>query len=217
MCAGRSTRYSRTSHAHSPVGHLPSRFRLVSRRRPRRSDSGASSTRAAIGYACPDFNDPAFETLTVTRMLDQTAAAIAAAPGGPVALVGSSLGAFVAVHAAVRDARERAPARRSSRAAGAGARLRRQPAASARRARDRRVAARGEAAGVPLRTSHRARRRLRALRGRCALRCVQREPRRAGARIPGHARRVGRSVHGRALGGIAHERRSQSGSTTNTS
>jgi len=58
-----------------------------------------------IGCACPDFNDPEFETLTVTRMLDQTAAAIAAAPGAPVALVGSSLGAFVAVHAAVRDAR----------------------------------------------------------------------------------------------------------------
>jgi len=62
-----------------------------------------------IGCACPDFNDPEFETLTVTRMLDQTAAAIAAAPGAPVALVGSSLGAFVAVHAAVRDARGAQP------------------------------------------------------------------------------------------------------------
>ncbi len=59
-----------------------------------------------VGYVCPDFNEPEFETLTVTRMLDQTADAIAAAPG-PVALVGSSLGAFVAVHAAVRDARAR--------------------------------------------------------------------------------------------------------------
>lgn len=62
-----------------------------------------------IGCACPDFNDPEFETLTVTRMLDQTAAAIAAAPAGPVALVGSSLGAFVAVHAAVRDMRAAEP------------------------------------------------------------------------------------------------------------
>lgn len=57
-----------------------------------------------IGFACPDFNEPAFETLTVTRMLDQTAAAIDDAPAGPVALVGSSLGAFVALHAAARDA-----------------------------------------------------------------------------------------------------------------
>jgi uncharacterized protein len=56
-----------------------------------------------VGFSCPDFNQPAFETLTTTRMLDQTAAAIAAAPPGPVALVGSSLGAFVAVHAAVRE------------------------------------------------------------------------------------------------------------------
>jgi pimeloyl-ACP methyl ester carboxylesterase len=56
-----------------------------------------------IGFACPDFNEPEFETLTVTRMLDQTAAAMKTAPG-PVALVGSSLGAFVALHAAARDA-----------------------------------------------------------------------------------------------------------------
>lgn len=56
----------------------------------------------SVGYACPDFNDPAFETLTVTRMLEQTEAAIAAADA-PVALVGSSLGAFVAVHAAAAD------------------------------------------------------------------------------------------------------------------
>ncbi len=55
-----------------------------------------------VGYSCPDFNEPAFETLTVTRMLEQTRAAVASAPG-PVALVGSSLGAFVAVHAAAAD------------------------------------------------------------------------------------------------------------------
>src|SRR6188474_1713610 len=51
-----------------------------------------------IGYDCPDLNQPAFETLTVTRMLDQVKTAIDAAQA-PVALVGSSLGAFVAVHA----------------------------------------------------------------------------------------------------------------------
>lgn len=58
-----------------------------------------------VGFSCPDFNEPSFETLTVTRMLAQTRTAIDAAPRGPVALVGSSLGAFVAVHAAVRDPR----------------------------------------------------------------------------------------------------------------
>lgn len=55
-----------------------------------------------IDFACPDFNQPAFETLTVTRMLEQTRAEIESA-SGPVALIGSSLGAFVAVHAADRD------------------------------------------------------------------------------------------------------------------
>jgi alpha-beta hydrolase superfamily lysophospholipase len=36
-------------------------------------------------------------------MVEQTLAAVAAAPPGPVALIGSSLGAFVAVHAATAD------------------------------------------------------------------------------------------------------------------
>lgn len=62
-----------------------------------------------VGFGCPDFNEPEFETLTVTRMLDQTAAAIESAPSGPVALVGSSLGAFVALHAAARDADKARP------------------------------------------------------------------------------------------------------------
>ena len=55
-----------------------------------------------VGFSCPDLNEPAFDTLTVTRMLDAAAGAIAEA-AGPVALVGSSLGAFVALHAADRD------------------------------------------------------------------------------------------------------------------
>ena len=53
-----------------------------------------------VGFACPDFNQPDFETLTVTRMLADTRRALEAAPRRPVAVVGSSLGAFVAVHAA---------------------------------------------------------------------------------------------------------------------
>ena len=56
-----------------------------------------------VGFSCPDLNEPAFETLTVTRMLAQTHAAVAVA-AGPVAIVGSSLGAFVALHAADQDA-----------------------------------------------------------------------------------------------------------------
>lgn len=55
-----------------------------------------------VGFSCPDLNEPAFESLTVTRMLAQTHDAIVRADG-PVALVGSSLGAFVAVHAADQD------------------------------------------------------------------------------------------------------------------
>lgn len=56
-----------------------------------------------VPLSAPDFNEPDFRTLTVTRMLDQTRAAIEAAESRPVALIGSSLGAFVAVHAAARD------------------------------------------------------------------------------------------------------------------
>jgi pimeloyl-ACP methyl ester carboxylesterase len=59
---------------------------------------------AGLAFVCPDLNAPDFRTLTVTRMLDQVDAAIDAMPPGPVTLVGSSLGAFVALHAAERRA-----------------------------------------------------------------------------------------------------------------
>jgi pimeloyl-ACP methyl ester carboxylesterase len=71
---------------------------------PRSSKAGRFARECAkrgVGYACPDFNQPAFETLTVTRMVQQTGEAIATL-GAPVALVGSSLGAFVALHVADR-------------------------------------------------------------------------------------------------------------------
>ena len=55
-----------------------------------------------VRFVCPDLNEPAFETLTVTRMLDQAGRAIADMER-PVALIGSSLGAFVALHAAASD------------------------------------------------------------------------------------------------------------------
>jgi uncharacterized protein len=74
--------------------------------------SGARSSKAVffrdrlapLGAALhtPDFNEPDFATLTVTRMLDQLDAAIGALPPGPVALIGSSLGSFVAWHATAR-------------------------------------------------------------------------------------------------------------------
>src|SRR2546426_11337003 len=48
-----------------------------------------------IDMLVPDLNQPDFSTLTVTRMLKQAADAIDAA-GDPVALIGSSLGGFVA-------------------------------------------------------------------------------------------------------------------------
>lgn len=56
-----------------------------------------------VVLSVPDLNQPAFETLTVTRMIEQTREAVDAAGREPVALMGSSLGAFVALHAA--DAR----------------------------------------------------------------------------------------------------------------
>lgn len=50
----------------------------------------------------PDFNEPDFSTLTVTRMVEQVERVIDGLPQGPVALIGSSLGGFVAVQVALR-------------------------------------------------------------------------------------------------------------------
>jgi len=61
-------------------------------------------TNRGVGFQCPDFNEPDFESLTTTRMLRQTSEALARVKKGPVALIGSSLGGFVAVHAAAADA-----------------------------------------------------------------------------------------------------------------
>jgi hypothetical protein len=77
--------------------------------------SGATSTKArwlagklaplGIELRCPDFNLPDFSTLTVTRMVADANRWIAADGAGPVALVGSSLGALVAYHTAVDNPR----------------------------------------------------------------------------------------------------------------
>ena len=53
-----------------------------------------------LAFHCPDLNQPDFSTLTVSRMIGQTASLIEALPAGPVVLFGSSLGAVVALHVA---------------------------------------------------------------------------------------------------------------------
>lgn len=60
--------------------------------------------RHGVALRCPDFNEPDFATLTMTRMLAQLEGEIAALDGAPVTLIGSSLGAAVAVHTAARIA-----------------------------------------------------------------------------------------------------------------
>jgi pimeloyl-ACP methyl ester carboxylesterase len=50
----------------------------------------------------PDFNQPDFTGLTMTRMLDQLGHELESTPRGAVALIGSSLGGTLAILAAVR-------------------------------------------------------------------------------------------------------------------
>lgn len=74
---------------------------------PRSSKARFFETRAAeagVPFVCPDLNQPDFTSLTVTRMLDAVDRAIPTLGVASVALVGSSLGAFVALHAAARRA-----------------------------------------------------------------------------------------------------------------
>ena len=54
-----------------------------------------------IPFLAPDLNGPDFSTLTVTRMLEQTRELLGSAKT-PVTLIGSSLGAYVAVNAAAK-------------------------------------------------------------------------------------------------------------------
>jgi len=57
---------------------------------------------------CPDFNEPEFKTITTSRMIGQVDNAIARLSEGPVVLIGSSLGGFVAWHTAARQSFEAA-------------------------------------------------------------------------------------------------------------
>ena len=74
------------------------------------ASSGASGKAAYLGerlrargqrFVAPDLNLPDFSTLTITRMIEQVHALIAA-EREPVTLIGSSLGAFVAVNVAAK-------------------------------------------------------------------------------------------------------------------
>jgi pimeloyl-ACP methyl ester carboxylesterase len=74
--------------------------------------SSAKSTKAGffaerlaahgVSLACPDFNEPDFRTLTMTRMLDRLVDEVGRAAGRPVVLFGSSLGGTLAILAASR-------------------------------------------------------------------------------------------------------------------
>jgi pimeloyl-ACP methyl ester carboxylesterase len=62
----------------------------------------AKLTAHRVTLHAPDFNPPDFSTLTITRMIEQTLAAIDVLPQDEeVVLVGSSLGGFVAVQVAL--------------------------------------------------------------------------------------------------------------------
>jgi len=55
-----------------------------------------------IPVRCPDFNEPDFTTMTLTRMLDRLGGELAALGGEPATLFGSSLGGTLAILAAAR-------------------------------------------------------------------------------------------------------------------
>ena len=57
-----------------------------------------------VTFLCPDLNQPAFSTLTISRMLQQLQDQTSPLPPGELVLIGSSLGGFVAVEAAARQA-----------------------------------------------------------------------------------------------------------------
>lgn len=74
--------------------------------------SSAQSSKAAffaaklrpygITLRTPDFNEPDFTSMTITRMIEQVGRALDETGDGPTVLIGSSLGGFVAVQAALR-------------------------------------------------------------------------------------------------------------------
>ena len=74
---------------------------------PRSTKVGYFSERLrerGVEVRCPDFNQPDFSTLTMTRMLDQLGTELATLGGEPATLFGSSLGGTLAILAADRFA-----------------------------------------------------------------------------------------------------------------
>jgi uncharacterized protein len=65
----------------------------------------ARAAERGVELLTPDFNEPDFEGLTISRMVDQVSNLMAGLSPGPVAIVGSSLGAFIAVQVALRQPR----------------------------------------------------------------------------------------------------------------
>jgi pimeloyl-ACP methyl ester carboxylesterase len=64
---------------------------------------GARAAAQGLTMLTPDLNEPDFSALTITRMIGQVTALIDGLAPGPVALIGSSLGAAVAVQVALQQ------------------------------------------------------------------------------------------------------------------
>ena len=74
---------------------------------PRSSKAQVLGERLAahgLTLRCPDLNEPDYSTLTTSRMIAQVAEELRALEPAPTVLIGSSLGAFVALHLAERAA-----------------------------------------------------------------------------------------------------------------
>jgi len=89
-----------------PVAARNGRFRFpklnVVGSNPISRSNVSEATRRGIDLVTPDFNQPDFASLTISRMIAQASEVIAAAPE-PVVLIGSSLGGFVAVQVAASE------------------------------------------------------------------------------------------------------------------
>ena len=59
-------------------------------------------SRHGLAVGCPDFNRPDFQTMTVTRMIEQLDSELLAVGNELVTLIGSSLGGALAILAAAR-------------------------------------------------------------------------------------------------------------------
>jgi pimeloyl-ACP methyl ester carboxylesterase len=95
----------------APVSELPPRAARVlylhgfasSSRSTKASFFGDRLREHGIAMGCPDFNEPDFATLTLTRMLDRLGAELAA-DDVPATVIGSSLGGTLAILAAAKHA-----------------------------------------------------------------------------------------------------------------